>query len=204
MPAQLATRFSETEYRAVVNKVNVPLQALTKFSSLNVLSLFLMFDLFAVGLLTAIGLFALDAGPSSPRDEDDLGDEDTLALALQLGVLLASFPLVAWAVQRRTNKLMSNLREVLDNVNTGYGSRGVSWQLKQGTLNNGGTKMWVEVQIIPVIRVKFLVPVHVPVPYPMFRRQLLPQPACTFRAPAERTPSSTPGAVPVEGAPEGG
>ena len=109
-----------------------------------------------------------------------------------LSLLFCSFPLMAFAVNRRMGEVRRRVCELLDDSSRRYGARGLSFQLKQGVLHNGAsTNLWVEVQIIPVVHVHSPVPVPVPSLVPL----LLP-PDATIAPQPSSAPASTSAAAP--------
>lgn len=162
MPRQLGSRLAEAEYQGVISSVNTSLQPLSSFGVFSLLLPFLIVDVLTMVLLSAIDPWLL----ISPWDYPiaDL----LLPMGLEFGVIFCSFPLMAFAVNRRMSEVRRRVSDQLDDSSRRFGSRGLSFQLKQGILSNGaGTNMWVEVQITPVVHVQSPVPVPVPALMPL-------------------------------------
>ena len=91
-----------------------------------------------------------------------------LPLGLEFSVLLFSFPLAAYAINRRMAEVQTKVRELADDASRRYGPRGLNFALKQGVLGAGaGTNLWVEVQVVPMVHVQSPVPVPVPTVCPI-------------------------------------
>lgn len=185
MPRQLAARLAEAEYQGFIAGVNNMLQPLSSFGVLSLLLPFLIIDLLTIALLSVIDPWVM----ISPWDYPMM--DLMLPLGLEFGVLFCSFPLMAYAINRRMTEVRQKVCEMLDDSSRRYGPRGLSFQLKQGVLQNGaGTNMWVEVQITPVIHVQSPIAIPVPSIYPV----LLPSNATAAASPGAAS-ASTAGAA---------
>ena len=186
MPRQLDSRLAEAEFQGVVAGINTTLQPLSGFSVLSLLFPFLVVDVLTMTLLSVIDPWLLISPWDYPLT--DL----LLPMGLEFGIIFCSFPLMAFAVNRRMGEVRRRVCELLDDSSRRYGARGLSFQLKQGVLHNGAsTNMWVEVQIIPVVHVHSPVPVPVPSLVPL----LLP-PDATIAPQPSSAPASTSAAAP--------
>jgi len=186
MPRQLDSRLAEAEFQGVVAGINTTLQPLSGFSVLSLLFPFLVVDVLTMTLLSVIDPWLLISPWDYPLT--DL----LLPMGLEFGIIFCSFPLMAFAVNRRMGEVRRRVCELLDESSRRYGARGLSFQLKQGVLHNGAsTNMWVEVQIIPVVHVHSPVPVPVPSLVPL----LLP-PDATIAPQPSSAPASTSAAAP--------
>ena len=162
MPSQLALRLTEAEYQGVITSINSSLQPLSSFGVLSLLLPFLFVDVVTLLLLSTVDPWLI----LSPWDYP-LADL-LLPLSIEFAVIFCSFPLMAIAVNRRMAEVQRRVRELLDDNSRRFGTRGVSFQLKQGVLYNGaGTNLWVEIQVVPLIHVQMPVPVPVPTVCPV-------------------------------------
>jgi hypothetical protein len=142
MPAALIGRLSETEYLAVIQRVNKVLQPLTYFGLSSLLLPFLAIDAVSVALLYAIDPTALVAPLS--LDLPDL----LLPMLLELAFMMCALPLVALLVGRRIRLVQSKAREVLDEAARRYAVRGLHFSLKLGVHSAGAaSNMWMETQV---------------------------------------------------------
>ena len=203
MPQQLGTRLAEVEYHGIIAGVNSALEPLSGFGVLSLLLPFLLVDLLALVTLTSVDPFLL-ISPWDYAPADLL-----LPLGIEFLILFISFPLMAYAVNRRMEEVQHRVRVLLDDSSRRYGPRGLSFQLKQGVLNNGAaTNLWVEVLVVPLVHVQSPVPVPVPTVCPVLVPAQSPQQlsqqagstsAATTPAGPAVTPAQTPDAAPSPG-----
>ena len=159
--SSLGTRLAEVEYHGIIAGVNSALEPLSGFGVLSLLLPFLLVDLLALVTLTSVDPFLL-ISPWDYAPADLL-----LPLGIEFLILFISFPLMAYAVNRRMEEVQHRVRVLLDDSSRRYGPRGLSFQLKQGVLNNGAaTNLWVEVLVVPLV-VQSPVPVPVPTVCPV-------------------------------------
>jgi hypothetical protein len=157
MPTQLTTRLAEAEFHGIVSSINTALQPLSGFGMLSLLLPFVIVDALTLALLSAMDPWLL----ISPWDYP-LADL-VLPVAFEFLVIFCSFPLMAHTLNKRMAEVQRRVRALLDDSSRRFGARGISFQLKQGVLNNGAaTNLWVEVQVVPLIHVQSPVPVPVP------------------------------------------
>ena len=192
MPQQLGTRLAEVEYHGIIAGVNSALEPLSGFGVLSLLLPFLLVDLLALVTLTSVDPFLL-ISPWDYAPADLL-----LPLGIEFLILFISFPLMAYAVNRRMEEVQHRVRVLLDDSSRRYGPRGLSFQLKQGVLNNGAaTNLWVEVLVVPLVHVQSPVPVPVPTVCPVLvpaqsPQQLSQQAGSTSAATTPAGPAVTP------------
>jgi hypothetical protein len=185
MPAPLGMRLTEAEYQGVVAGINTVVQPLSGFGVLSLLLPFLVVDILTLLLLSTLDPWLI----LSPWDYPLV--ELLLPLGIEFGVIFCSFPLMALAVNRRMADVQRRVRDLLDDASRRFGPRGLSFQLKQGVLNNGaGTNLWVEVQVVPLIHVQTPVPVPVPAVCPVLLPSTAQPPPPPSPEPAERPPSA--------------
>lgn len=183
MPAPVATRLGENEWRTLVESINSALLPLSHFGFMSLLLPFLLVDLLTMMLLCAIDPWLL----ITPWDY--AFSELLLPISLEFLLVFCGFPLMVHIVNRQMATVQSRVHALLDTASRQFGARGVNFQLKQSIMGNGaGTNMWVEVQVMPLAQTFVPVPVPAPSLYPI----LLPA--------ATPSGASTPGAVPA-GAP---
>lgn len=197
MPVQLSTRLSEAEFHGLIASINSTLQPLSGFGVLSLLLPFLVVDVLTLVLLSSIDPWLI----LSPWDYP-LADL-LLPLGLEFCVIFFSFPLMARMVNRRMGEVQKRVGELLDDSSRRFGARGVSFQLKQGIINNGAaTNLWVEAQVVPMIHVQSPVPVPVPTVCPVLvpaSARVVPtaSPAATSTPADMSTPAATAAATPA-------
>ena len=174
MPAPVATRLGENEWRMLVESINGALLPLSHFGFMSLLLPFLFVDLLTMMLLCAIDPWLL----ITPWDY--AFSELLLPISLEFLLVFCGFPLMVHIVNRQMATVQSRVHALLDTASHQFGARGVNFQLKQSIMGNGaGTNMWVEVQVMPLAQMFVPVPVPAPSLYPILLPAATPGGAAT-------------------------